>query len=80
MQLINCSLKLRILSDVFLEYILIMCIYINWEISSLCIPECLRLWGNQILYKLPCCAKLLRIIVVKCPKRCTSDGDTALVS
>ena len=41
MQLINCSLKLRILSDVFLEYILIMCIYIYWKVTCLCIPECL---------------------------------------
>ena len=80
MELVDRCLELRIFCNISLKYLLFLSLYSYREISGLCVPVSLRLRRDQEFYELPCCTKLFRIIVVQCPKRCTTDGNTALVT
>ena len=80
MELVDRCLELRIFCNIILKYLLFLRLYSYREISGLCVPVSLRLRRDQEFYELPCCTKLFRIIVVQCPKRCTTDGNTALVT
>ena len=78
MELVNCCLELRIFLNIILEYLLVLSFYSYREVSCPCVPVSLRLRRNEEFYEFPCCTELFRIIVIQCPERCTTDGNTAL--
>ena len=80
MELVNCCLELRIFLNIIFKYLLVLSFYSYREVSCLCVPVSLRLRRNEEFYEFPCCTELFRIIVIQCPERCTTDGNTALVA
>lgn len=80
MKLVNRCLELRIFLNIVLEYLLILSFYSYREVSGLCIPVSLRFRRDEEFYEFPCCTEFFRIVVVQCPERCTTDGNTALIA
>ena len=78
-QLVDRGLELWVLLDVLLEYILIVRIVGNREISCLGCPVCLRLCRYQIFHELSGCLCLYVILILDCPEGCSADGHTALI-
>ena len=80
MKLVNRCLELWIFLNIVLEYLFVLSFYSYREVSGLCVPVSLRFRRNKEFYKFPCCTKFFRIVVVQCPERCTTDGNTTLVA
>ena len=79
-KLIDSCLELWVFCDVVFEYLFVMCCCCYREVSCLCVPVSLRLRRDQEFYEFPCCTEFFRIVVVQCPERCTTDGNTALIA
>ena len=80
MKLVDRCLELRIFCNIIFEYLLVLSLYGYREVSGLCVPVSLRFRRDQEFYEFPCCTKLFRIVVVQCPERCTTDGNTTLIA